>query len=298
MKLLLFVLVFALVGLAASAAPRPLTADGSLPANWPALLNCPDVNADTGVSAADISFVVSKFGTHVVKASDGKFVPGADYLLLYDVDGGGNVGVSDIATVVARFGDICPLIETQVAEATLAMAGLSPFDSRPDLRNWGEAQAAGFGTQTQYVPAMGIHVSDSTYTATFDHTDPIGMVYKQTGSTPDVLIGAWYVVPVQDVCDIFLGGQTCSNEEPAGFDGEEDNTDLNPAQRGWHTHTNLCFIPSGPSVIEQGPGGSHQQCKDAGGILNFPTYGYMIHLYNFIPNPDGRFMMWNFENIP
>ena len=25
----------------------------------------------------------------------------------------------------------------------------------------------------------------------------------------------------------------------------------------------------------------------------FGTYGYMVHLYNFIPNPNGRFMMWN-----
>ena len=297
---LLFVLVITLVGLSASALPRA-AADGSLPAVWPALLNCPDVNANGYVGIADVGFVVSKFGTNVVKADDGKFVPGPDYMLLYDVDGGGSVEITDIGTVVARFGDSCPLIETQVAEATLAMAGLPPFDSNPDFRNWDETQAAGFATQTQYVPAMGIHVSDGTYTSTFDNTDPIGMVYKQTGGTPDVLIGAWFVVPVPEVCFVFgIDPTTCSSEEPVGFDGEEDNTDLNPGQRGWHTHTNLCFIlgPSGPSVIEQGPGGSHEQCKAVGGVLNFPTYGYMIHLYNFIPNPDGRFLMWNFENIP
>ena len=56
--------------------------------------------------------------------------------------------------------------------------------------------------------------------------------------------------------------------------------------------------------------GTHQSCKNAGGFLNVPLYGWMLHLYNFVPNiqnaadeadlqgppnpaADARFMRWN-----
>lgn len=246
------------------------------------------MNADGSVTIADIGEVVLRFGSAVVKDDDGYFVPGPNYMLLYDLDGGGAITISDIGKAVLDFGTNCPLVETQVAQATLSTA---PF------RDWSVAQAVGYVGNTQYVSQMGIHAATNNYSTTFNPGTPIGLIYKSSGGNPDQLIGLYYIIPVQDVCDIFLPGQTCSNDEPEGFDGPEDNTDVSSVQRGWHTHDNLCFIPPA-TVIEFGPNGSHQQCKDAGGIINFETYGYMVHLYNFIPNVDGRFMMWNTQNLP
>ena len=308
MKALLFVLIVTLVALSASALPRPAEANSP---DWPALLNCSDVNADGNVSIADIGHIVSKFGTHVVKDTDGKFVPGPDYMLLYDLNGGGNVGVSDIAKAVQDFGATCPLLETQVAAATLAMAGLPPFDSNPDLRNWSEAEPAGWQQTTQYVPAMGIHVQKLEFlTKDFNHLTPVGTVYKSAGGAPDDLIGAWFVVPIPEVCTEFtvdpnsgvfgVDPATCDANEPAGFDGPEDN-----APGGWHDHTGLCTGSVGTTnaqVTETFSQSSEMQANCLGGVFFpcgasgcywFDTYGFMIHLYNFIPNPAGRFQMWN-----
>ena len=61
---------------------------------------------------------------------------------------------------------------------------------------------------------------------------------------------------------------------------------------------NLCVRPG--SLVEQGPGGSQATCT---GGLNIANYGWMLHLYNFVPNvheaskqaggEDARFSRWN-----
>ena len=162
MKQLILVLSLAAVALGffASAGPHPAAAGGGLTAsNWPPLLNCSDVNADGSVSMIDIGQVVVHFGTEaVLDPDDGRYVPGPGYMLLYDLDGAGFVGTSDILVAVGDFGTICPAVETQVAAATLAMAGLPPFAANPDLRDWSEAEPAGWEQTTQYVSTMGIHV--------------------------------------------------------------------------------------------------------------------------------------------
>ncbi len=313
MKLL--ALFFAVLGLSVFAAALPRQA-AALPsqADWPALLNCSDVNADGYVTISDVGQVIRKFGTNVVQDTnnDGNWVPDGDYMLLYDVDGGGNVGVSDIATAVADFGSVCDPVETQVAAATLAVAGL-PYANHPatgpDLRNWSTAQPAGWEQTTQYVPSMGIHVQKPAFfITTFDETQPVGLIYKSDGGTPDELIGLWYVVPIPEVCTTLsadpaytgLSGvnpATCGTAEPEGFAGAEDNTDLNQVQRGWHDHPWLCIWNAGTSSAFTNENVSELQCTGTGGVW-FSTYGYMVHLYNFIPNVDGRFMMWNFQNIP
>ncbi len=318
MKLLalFLVLVFALVGLA-SAAPRPVTAgEPPLPDNWPALLNCSDVNADGYVTISDVGQVIRKFGENVVQDTDGKWVPDGDYMLLYDLDGGGNITTSDIATAVDDFGSVCDPVETQVAAATLAVAGL-PYANHaptgPDLRNWSSAQLDGWEQTTQYVFSMGIHVQKPAFfITTFDETQPVGLIYKSDGGTPDELIGLWYVVPIPEVCTTLsaypaytgLSGVdpgTCDTDEPEGFAGPEDNTDFNPVQRGWHDHPNLCIWNAGTSSAFTNEDVAEESCTGSGGLW-FGTYGYMTHLYNFIPNfiPDfdARFMMWNFENLP
>ena len=288
--LILAVVVVSIATISLSASPKPTTAGAS----WPPLLNCPDVNGDGAVSGLDMFALIGSFGSSY---------PNSNYLLLHDLNGDQAVGLLDFLEVIGRFGERCPLIDTQVAQATLAML---PY------RDWSVANAAGYSVSSQDVPQMGIHVSRANYSTTFDHTDPIGLVYteKQTGpaGVPDQLIGAWYVIPVQDVCDVFLPGtSSCQpvDVKPVGFgtnNTDEDSTDLDTCisfgcQHGWHTHTNLCVYADPPRTIEQGESGSLEQCIASGGYFNFGTYGWMIHLYNFIPNPDGRFQMWN-SNVP
>lgn len=322
MKRLALILSLAAIsfGIFASAGHHPATADsGPSPSNWPALLNCSDVNADGSVSMIDIGQIVVKFGTKAVLDSDGKFVPAPDYMLLYDVDGGGIVGITDIGVAVSEFGTICPEVETQVAAATLAMAGLPPYDSNTDLRDWSAASGDGWQQTTQYVPSMGIHVQNLQFlTKDFNHLTPVGTVYKNGGGqTPDDLIGAWFVVPSTEVCEMFTSDdtsglfgvdpQTCVSTqpsgEPAGFADTEDN-----APGGWHDHTGLCTGKVGTTdaqVVEtfQTSQAAEDQCLagtywtpngcGVSGCFWFDKYGWMIHLYNFIPNPSGRFQMWN-----
>ncbi len=296
MKRLVLFLTVVVFGLSMTPASTPAFHDGTPPAqeNWPPLLKCPDVNGVGAVNIPGILEVASHFG-----ASYGH----ADYELLYDVDGLGVINIpGDIMGTAARFGENCPLVETQVAQAAIATSKYADkIDDGPLENGWKRAQADGYAKSTQYVPQMGIHVSlgAAGYAADFDPAKPIGLIYKETfpgSGQPDEFIGLWYVVPNQEVCDVFLPGTTCDDAEPEAFDGPEDNTNLSSVQQGWHTHENLCFIPGPPiSVVEIGPGGSDQDCFDIGGILNFENYGWMAHLYTQIPNPDGRFMMWNFN---
>ena len=169
---------------------------------------------------------------------------------------------------------------------------------------------------------MGIHVSRADWLKVdFDPTEPMGLLYTDNGSgQPDELIGMWYVVPIPEVCETFatdpaylgLSGidpATCPAAEPVGFgltDTDEDNLDHNFIQTAWHVHDGWCLgdvgldtawilgIDSEDFCLNDtpgpGPGGDN-------GSLWFDTYGWMLHLYNFIPNPTARFVMWN-SNLP
>lgn len=292
MRRLLIIAAFAFFGLLVMASPRPALSGSA----WAALLNCPDVNADGAVTVGDISQVVSMFGTSYAMN------PG-QYLLLYDVDGGGQVSAGDIETVVQRFGEECPLIETQVARATLAAI---------KYRDPAQAIADGYTWGSQDVSQMGIHLENTTFQISFADMGsqlerPVGLVYTEMSpgsNQPDEFIGVWYNVPVQAVCDFYQIEGPCQSDkvQPVGFgetNTDEDNADPAGIQQGWHLHFGLCVWNWGTidaTVAELGPG-SEQACMDAGGQIWFSTYGWMMHLYNFIPNPDGRFMLWN-PNVP
>lgn len=309
MKRVFLSLVVALFVLGGAATlPRPSSAQ----MDWPPLLNCADVTGSGAVALPDVLAVISAFGS---------LYPNDDYLLLYDLNGGGSVALPDILVAVTQFGDLCPTVETQVARATLATL---------KYRDPAVAIADGYVQTTQYVPQMGIHMYNLGFQAAHPRFDssvcdpavglapacqlefPAGLVYTATPSgAPDKLVGLWYVVPNQEVCDYFgvdPDGDTvpgpCDNTEPEGFDGPEDNTDLHPQQRGWHTHTGLCgggWSTSSAWVVETGSASSEQDCLNGTWgpcpCAWFANYGWMMHLYTMIPNPDGRFMMWN-ANAP
>ena len=275
-----------------SAPPRPASAGPA----WPPLLNCPDVTGDGPVDFDDFLALLSNYGTSY---------PDPDYLLLYDWAPNGAVDFFDFLVLLQNYGQTCPLIESQVALATLAaMKYRDPTQAFADGYTWG----------SQYVPQMGVHLINPTiqiqYTNFYDPVNgedqlrhPVGLVYSETSpgsNQPDELVGVWYVVPVQAVCDFYVMPGPCQSntDSPVGFgetNTDEDNTNLNAIQQGWHTHAGLCVRDWGTiDAAVVGEGGSESNCYGPrSGDYWFSTYGWMMHLYNFIPNPDGRFMKWN-----
>ena len=306
MRRLVVLLALLVAGLAIAPSPQPTFAVVA----WPALLNCYDVtdgadSVDGAVTMLDVFKIAGRFGAAY---------PSDDYLLLYDVSGGGAITIEDILAVAGQFGRQCPLMETQVAKATLATE---------KYRDWSVAQADGYAKDTQYVTQMGIHVSKADWlTVGFNPETPFGLIYTDGGGgQPDELIGLWYVAPIPDVCAHFttdptsglfgINPATCPTAEPVGFgltNTDEDNQDLNVIQKSWHDHNGLCTGDAGlPSawVRELGAGNEDYCLNDtpgpgpggANGDVYYSTYGWMVHLYNFIRNPSGRFVMWN-SNLP
>ena len=292
------------VGLFAAAVSLGSTSDANTNASWSSgpLLTCPDVNGDGVVTIIDILLVARAFG----KYGD------ANYAYLYDVgNGDGVVNITDdILYTGGRFGDACTdLTNQQVALATQATMKYRDC-SGP------EAQAD-YGQSSQMVPNMGIHMSNNInmflypefYSGDPNDTNdqlrhPVGLICTDSNpdpniDTPDRLIGMWYLKPVEEICDLFGIGGTCEdvNIQPVGFgltNTDEDNQyhPTNPLQKTWHTHPGLCiWTIDGNTVVAEGV--EQSVCVDDNGGVWFTVYGWMSHLYNFMPNQDGRFMMWS-----
>ena len=290
--LILAVVVVSIATISMSGSPNPTSAGAA----WPPLQNCPDLNGDGAVSGLDLFAMISSAGS-VYSATSVT----SDYLYLYDRNGDQTVNLLDFLNVLGRLGERCPLVDTQVALATLATI---KFQNCQDAL---VPVTGGFIQSTQFVPNMGIHLSKNG-NVTADFTDqllnPAGLICTDSDPSPgtDVphkLIGMWYVMPNTSICFLYGNPPTCSDTEPVGFgltDTDEDNTDLSGFQKGWHTHTNLCVWGinteqagsiDGATVTEAFCDGQPQPS------LFFPLYGWMAHLYNFIPNDSGRFMMWS-----
>lgn len=309
---LVSVIWLAASGLPANAANEPL------PKEWPPLSEtCNDVTGDGIVDLPnDILGVILH---HNTRWGDD------DYALLYDVDGGGVVDLpNDILSTILAYHPTgpnpdCSELDTQLIRSA---AALLPYADCAD------AVADGYGSTGVYVPDMGIHISKiANLKTTFDPNDwdgvdassasdlanPFGLVCSVgEGGGVGKLIGPWYIVPVASTGTLY-GKQPPfqpDNTPPDGFATDADYITYNESNGGvqaaWHKHLNLC-VGNG-FLSEQGPNGTHQTCKNSGGFLNVPLYGWMLHLYNFVPNvalstqqaeqqgtagADARFMRWN-----
>ena len=306
MRRLVLVVAIAVAAFAGvSALPR--SGEAVSPANWPDLApGCFDVTGDGYVDLPNDILGVIRHYQSTPGDPDPRRLP---YSLLYDVSGGGVVDLpNDILGTVQAFNTYCSLIDTQVILATVAtMKYRDPAVAFADGYTWG----------SQYVPNMGIHLYNQNYLSTYttfydedelskppdqqDHqlTHPYGLVYSNAGGNqPGQLIGVWYVVPTQDVCDFQAVPGPCQdpNVMPVGFgltNTDEDNPDPAPFQSSWHTHTGLCVRDFGTvNAAVTGENTSEGQCLSHSDQW-FSLYGWMMHLYNFVPNPDGRFMKWN-----
>ena len=303
MKRLLFVLLIAVVGVVGvSALPGSSSAVHELPAVWPDLSpGCYDVNGDGLVDLPnDILGVIQKFNARW----------GDDnYSLLYDVSGGGVIDLpNDVLGVILAFNPSgpsdCTDIDIQATLATVAtMKYRDPQVAFDDGYTWG----------SQYIGNMGIHLYNEDILTDFptfydgspenlalppdqqEHqlTRPFGLVYSDAGGNqPGVLIGLWYVVPTPDVCAFHAVPGPCQDigDEPDGYGGAGDEDNIGET---WHTHTGLCVRDWGTVfALVTGENTSQNNCLNHSDYW-FSTYGWMMHFYNFVPNPDGRFTKWN-----
>ena len=222
--------------------------------------------------------------------------------------------IDDILYIASRFGDECTdLTNQQVALATQATMKYRDCSS-PETH-------AEYSQTSQLLPNMGIHMANNNNMFLYpdfysgdplDENDqlrhPVGLICTDSNpdpdiDTPDRLIGMWYLKPVQELCDAFNIPGTCEDEnvQPVGFgltNTDEDNQyhPTDARQKTWHTHPGLCiWTINGNTVVAEGV--DQSECVDDNGGAWFTVYGWMSHLYNNIPNQDGRFRMWS-SNVP
>jgi hypothetical protein len=288
----------------------------------PPLITCPNLDAspDNKVTVADILVVVQHYN---------KSYGQAGYEYLWDTvspynstspAGTGTINVADILYSVNGYGQTCPLMDTQLAAATRAIADplfsstLCDNDDTPyvDVVNCGgDAQfltqnnafllSRGYRQAGGDVPGQGVHfVNISLWDGVFNPARPEGLVYNdgvlsaQLYNVDGDVVG-WGPDPDNNDgavnTDIFC--TPVANEPPGtgcGWAGTND---------GWHWHADLCTIGIGTSnpLLNRFP--TQQECSDWGtqqGITctfpSAPNYncnwdhsvGWMGHLWNWLPN--------------
>ncbi len=294
----IIIVVTALAALLLFAAePQPRAAGASNPGTTVApLLSCPNVTGDLtgGVSAPDFFAVLGQFG---------RVYPALNFSYLYDLDANDAVAASDFFNVLGEFGVICPLVDAQVAQATLAVLAMGPgvIDCDP----------AALAAQGYYppspidAPGQGLHYTNSAYDdSVFDPLHPEGLVCDNLGGR---LVAQLYYVegdpaqggvgwgpvvppPADDVdIDAFCAPQP-PNTTACSWDGDE----------GWHVHFNLCSINMGTPSAMVLPQPSAADCEawqcspdpaPCGAVQGIdwkwePIVGWMGHLWNHKLNPN------------
>ncbi len=323
MKRILLVFAVAVVGLVGlSSLPRSGEA-GNIP-TWEDLApGCFDVTGDGYVDLAnDIFGVIQKYQTE----------PGdADYSLLYDVSGGGVVDLTnDILGTILAYDTYCDEIDTQVVLATAGMMryqdcddavadGYGPNSGGVWVPNMGIHISKNSNINLPFYDGSPENLALAPEDQQHQLTNPFGIVCteKQGGQSgrPDQLIGAWYIVPTGPTAFIYGFNGTPQSTEvfPVGFGDSNDDEDslsesgepdadcVGLCNSGWHLHHNLCVGNGFLNELGEAPnnfGATDQEINEyciniLGGFITINPYGWMLHFYNFIPNPDGRFFKWN-----
>jgi hypothetical protein len=287
----------------------------------PPLIACPNMDAspDNKVTVADILTVVSHYGK-----SYGQ--PGYEYLwdslTPYNSTSPANTGsltVADILYVVNHYGNTCPLLETQIATATRAIADPTFSSMLCDptfasaLNCGGDPQfltqstsfllSRGYVSTGIDVPGQGVHfVNASLWDGTFNPARPEGLVYKG-----GVLVAQLYYAEGDTVG---WGPDRDNNKRAVNTDalpcapsGEPAGTGCgwSGTNDGWHWHKNLCTLAIGTPQVTIQIASSQSACATLGlGLMPpvtcvFPpaanfnctwtaSVGWMGHLWNWLPN--------------
>jgi hypothetical protein len=250
------------------------------------LLSCADFNGDGPVAGADFFALLGKFGTAY---------PALNFSYLYDLDANDNITGGDFFATLADFGQTCPEIDSQIADATLAVLALGSgvLDCTESAMN-----AAGYYRSSNDVPGQGVHYSNPAYNdGVFEPEHPEGLVCDNPGGR---LIAQLYVVsgasvgwvedpgpgpdlgPNAGSCwdGVDNGGDTvadaadgdCGSGIPVG--AALDDVDIDPlcnvpdcswaTDEGWHLHYRLCTIQIGsPGAMSfpLAPGSDESDCE-------------------------------------
>lgn len=224
---------------------------------------CFDVNADTRVNVIDLQQVASQYG---------KRYGDAGYTRLKDWNADRIINVIDLqgtAADIAQYAPVagvCPQLDQQIRAAT---AGIEQY------QNINNAIAAGYIQATPYIPGQGRHMikggAGGSHDIVFEPEFPESLLYEPDGSGGWRLGGAMYIIPID-----------LSPLPPPGFIGGEDP---------WHYHSSLCIWNNGGSV---GENVSQSACLSRpGNPVWFDKAGWLVHLWNYVPNPNGRFVEVN-----
>jgi hypothetical protein len=239
-------------GMTASDSLRVIVTQG---AENPQPYFCPDQNGDTRVNTTDMLILAQAFNKRFGQ-------PG--YTRLKDWNADRKINSTDMLGTVKSFGKRCSLLDQQIRAATVAME---------QYQNVNVAIAAGYVQVTPFIPGQGRHMikgGSLGQDAVFDPAQPESLLYEPDSSTPGGwrLGGAMYVMPINLVPLV-----------PDGFEGGEDP---------WHYHAGLCLWNSGASVADNT---TQASClAHSGNPIWIEKAGWLVHLWNFVPNPAGRFV--------
>ena len=312
------------LALSALLALMPGTKTGVVKAGSPVtvpLLSCANMDgSDDGPYDVTISDIVVVVSHYYQSYSD------AGYMFLFDLIDPYNPGsppdtgqilIDDIVAVVNQYYDDCPLVDTQIAKATLAIGEPAFEDVLCDpalatpMNCGGDAQfltenasflaGKGYRRGSTDVDGQGIHyVNFSLWDGVFNPVRPEGLVYNggklmaQLYYSDGDIVG-WGGSPSNNDRAVNTDALPCT--AGCGWDGAYD---------GWHWHDHLCTFGIGTTgaVALPSPSFTSQTiCKNyAAGFPWFVTCtfpdtdpvnfnctwdedsGWMGHLWNWLPN--------------
>ena len=277
------------------------------------LLTCPNVDGDDRgiILSSDILIPVRQYRTD---ADD----PG--YVFMYDIDADGLGRSSDILDVVRRYRDTCPLVDVQVAQATLWA-----LDNAPLTEDVAALSAIGYTQAGPDVPGQGVHYANFTNWAdgVFNLQAPEGLVYhggKLAAQlyVSDGSIAGWVGEDPtlggpcndgvdNDDADTLADAADPDCQIPAVPSGQApDDVDIDkfcyPAPcswdggEGWHLHYRLCRLHIGTPNADLTLTADAATCESANNSgCSPPPYGcgewswsarvgWMGHLWNHLPN--------------
>ena len=317
----LFLALIALAALAFLGTARPTgPIDAASPgATVNPLLGCPDVDGSGGVRISDVTKVVGQYGNDS---------PGPNYRFIYDVYGpngtaDGVLRVTDISKVVANYGrdnPLCPLVDTQVAKATLWALANAPL-----TEDVAALSALGYTRAGPDVPGQGVHYANFTNWAdgVFNLQAPEALVYHGGKLAAQLYVSEGSIVgwvgedptlggPCNDGIDNDDADTLADGADPDCFVPQEpsgpppDDIDIDkfcyPAPcswdggEGWHLHYRLCRLHIGTPNADLTLTADAATCQSANNSgCSPPPYGcgewswsarvgWMGHLWNHLPN--------------
>ena len=263
------------------------------------LLSCPDVDGNGVVRVPDIQAVVLHYGNDAV----------GSYRFLYDTNADGRLRIPDIIAVVNRYGTDCPLVDTQVAQATRWI-----LEEHPELlvEDTEDLAAAGYLRASSDVPGQGVHYVNRAnwWDVALGPKAPEGLVYDNGRLAAHLYVvdGAVAGWAGEDPVSNLNPGGPCNDGIDNGNDGLADLDDSDcildsaptsapldninfdtfcqlavpcswDGSEGWHLHYRLCTTHAGTPyafAFPLSPGSdagdcenSHNQCLSCGGTWHY-----------------------------